>query len=137
LQADNWPSIVGITDNADLLNGDLPLLVSILERLFNEFHDVEAVHTQVESQRLALAARIHKLRGSAGLIGAQELYQLAGESEIALRNNGSQINPLLEKVAQSLINLRVNSAEFLSQQQDKQNKQQQMHVQKAPPLSQK
>lgn len=140
---DNWPSIEGMTNNADLLNGDLVLFVTILERLFNEFHHLEtfaeghATNTLHQSERLAMAAQIHKLRGSAGLIGAQELYQVAGEAEIALRNNASEINPLLVKVAKHLINLRINSAEFLLQQQNVRNKDDQIAIENATPLDQK
>jgi PAS domain S-box-containing protein len=140
---DSWPNIEGMTKNTDLLNGDLVLFVTILERLFNEFQHLETLkdgHSTKnldKSERLAMAAHIHKLRGSAGLIGAQELYQVAGEAEIALRNNASEINPLLVKVAKNLINLRINSAEFLSQQQKARNKHDQIAIENPTPLDQK
>jgi CheY-like chemotaxis protein len=123
VMSDNWPIILGTKDSRDLLNSDLVLFVSILERLLIEFQYLEAyseatiTKTNITFDRLTLAAQIHKLRGGAGLIGAQELYQFAGKAEIALRSNENEVNPLLEEIAQHLTNLRLNSAEFLSKHQ--------------------
>ena len=134
---DNWPVISGIKDNMDLLNGDLVLFVSILERLLLEYQylevysEVDIINTKITFDRLTLAGQMHKLRGSAGVIGAQELYQLAGDAEIALRSDVSEVNTLLKRLAESLTNLRLNSAAFLFQQQNITDKHVETNIQNA------
>ena len=121
----------------DLLNGDLVLFVSILERLLLEFQylevysEVDIINTKITFDRLTLAGQMHKLRGSAGVIGAQELYQLAGDAEIALRSDVSEVNTLLKRLAESLTNLRLNSAAFLFQQQNITDKHVETNIQNA------
>jgi chemotaxis protein histidine kinase CheA len=41
------------------------------------------------AERQALAARMHNLRGSAGLLGAQNVYRLASQLETELRANAA------------------------------------------------
>jgi len=85
-EAPPWPEIEGIdsTDARERLSDDFVLFRSMLKRLLDEFSDVSipvAVEGPVE---LALhASRMHKLRGSAGMLGAKAIYQLAGEAEAA------------------------------------------------------
>lgn len=120
---DNWPTILGIKDDRNLLNSDLALFVSVLERLLIEFQHFEGysemntTKCEINFDRRNLAAQIHKLRGSAGLIGAQELYQLAGKAELALYSDFDEVRLLLVQLAKSITNLRLNSFEFLSKQQ--------------------
>jgi CheY-like chemotaxis protein len=141
IMCDNWPIILGTKDSRNLLNNDLLLFVSILERLLIEFQyletysEVTITKTNITFDKLTLAAQIHKLRGGAGLIGAQELYQSAGRAEIALRSDENEVNPLLEEVAQHLTNLRLNSAEFLSQQQCITDERTEIDIQNIPSIN--
>ena len=77
-----WMEIEGI-DSSDVsgrLSGDFDLFRSLLKRLFSEFTDV----TMPDPVDLAVhAGRMHKLRGSAGMLGAKAIHQLAGEVEAA------------------------------------------------------
>ncbi|MEY2687711.1 MAG: hypothetical protein RL375_1909 [Pseudomonadota bacterium] len=81
-----WPRIDGI-DSADArtrASGDVALFSSILERLLNEFSNLAIPTPQDDASVLALhGGRMHKLRGSAGMLGATAIHQLAGEAEAA------------------------------------------------------
>ncbi|MFW2357962.1 PAS domain S-box protein [Hydrogenophaga sp.] len=85
----DWPHIPGL-DTAlahQRLGGDLALWLKSLQRLQGEFGDL-AQHELTLPERGApqevLAARLHKLRGSAGTLGATELMRLAQALETGL-----------------------------------------------------
>ena len=62
-----------------------------------------------------LAARLHKLRGNAGLLGAMELHRLAGEAEAHCR--GKQLSSLcaaLESLANALGELNASAEGILA-----------------------
>lgn len=85
----DWPAIDGV-DAADAfrrLGGDRPLLLSVLRGLLREFGDLagEDVALPVGEGAAALAARLHKLQGSAGLVGIEGVRQSAGAGEAALK----------------------------------------------------
>ena len=86
-----WPEIDGIDseDARERLNDDFELFRSMLKRLLGEFADV-ALPAQVgDAATLARhAGRMHKLRGSAGLLGAKAIQRLAGEAEAACVSGG-------------------------------------------------
>jgi CheY-like chemotaxis protein len=86
LAAVPWPEIEGI-DSAEVwerLAGDLILFRSSLKRLLDEFSDVAIPPTTDDAAVFAVhAGRMHKLRGSAGMLGARAIQQLAGEAEVA------------------------------------------------------
>jgi len=119
----DWPTISGLEQSADLLNGDLPMLVSILQRLFSEHANLEQLSKADLSaltnadKRLTLAAQVHKLRGSAGVIGAQSLNQMAGKAEIALRTHAQNTEEILISLGRNLMALRQSSLDFLTQYQ--------------------
>jgi len=81
-----WMEIQGI-DSLDArarLSGDFDLFRSMLKHLFKEFGDLTMVASTAEPGRLAVqAGRMHKLRGSAGMLGAKAIHQLAGKAEAA------------------------------------------------------
>ena len=63
------------------LGGDVALFVALLRRMFDEFGPLSK-----ENGALALdthAVRMHKLRGTAGLLGAYALHAAAGIAEAA------------------------------------------------------
>ncbi|MBO9649128.1 MAG: PAS domain S-box protein [Variovorax sp.] len=85
----DWPRIEGI-DAADAfarLVGDKVLLLSVLRGLLNEYGDLAASTPALEERGAddALRARLHKLQGSAGVIGAREVRQAALDGETALK----------------------------------------------------
>lgn len=86
-----WPVIQGVDSPlaARRMSGDLPLWLKSLRRLLNEFGDLTEHAPDVvlaPERRPALMARLHKLRGGAGTLGATELERAAGVLENALRH---------------------------------------------------
>ena len=108
-----WPLIEGIdtVDVARRLGDDVPLFLSRLRRLLNEFGDVAELaqaaldHPDAADQRRALAARMHKLRGSAGTIGARELHRHASAAEASLRSPDADACKAVGAVALTLARL--------------------------------
>jgi len=93
---DDWPDIEGIdgTDVAHRLSNDLELFLGMLERLLSEFDGKRLITeslVDLPAQRQSLASRMHNLRGSAGLLGAQRIYLAASDLETALRSNASAV----------------------------------------------
>lgn len=105
-----WPQVAGI-DTAVAqrnLGGDWTLFVSILQRLFSEYEDlITAPLIEPEDvHREALVARMHKLRGSVGTVGATEMYRLGTALEGALRTPGCQVLAELQALSHALVALR-------------------------------
>jgi PAS domain S-box-containing protein len=76
----SWPDIDGI-DSADArarLCDDVDLFRSVLRRCLDEFSDIGA-----PTDPAVLAARLHKLRGGAALLGARSVQRLAADAETA------------------------------------------------------
>jgi signal transduction histidine kinase/CheY-like chemotaxis protein len=81
-----WPVIEGIDagDVRERLAGDRELFRSMLMGLLGEFTNVACPSAAQGPGALALhAARMHKLRGSAGTLGAKAIQRLAGDAEAA------------------------------------------------------
>ncbi len=119
---ESWPKIDGIhcSDARSRLGGDPKLLRSLLRRMFDEFSDSEELAGEAMRTDPAQAARrLHKLRGIAGNLGANEIARVAGELETALRAGqygdldvgGSRLRTQLDA-------LREAAAEFLGAQPD-------------------
>lgn len=85
----DWPAIEGV-DAADAfrrLGGDRALFLSVLRGLLGEFRDLAGETIALPAgQAEALAARLHKLQGSAGLIGIDRVRQSASAGEAALKS---------------------------------------------------
>lgn len=112
---DDWPSIAGIDghDVAHRLGGDQALFQSSLQRFFAdcvEFADrgVFSLPTQ------ELAARLHKLRGTAALLGAKDLATRAGHAEQLLREGAADAvtRPALEALLAAYIELDGHTRQF-------------------------
>lgn len=90
-----WPTIDGIDgrDAAMRLSGDFELFVRMLGRLVQEFRDLANPLAPPETSAAAavMAARVHKLRGAAGMLGAVPLQKAAEEVENMLR--GGEADP--------------------------------------------
>jgi PAS domain S-box-containing protein len=81
-----WPAIDGIdsTDARLRLCGDFGLFRSSLKRLLDEFSDVRLPAATQDSAALGEhQARMHKLSGSAGMLGAKAIHQLAADARAA------------------------------------------------------
>ncbi|WP_413701933.1 Hpt domain-containing protein [Psychromonas sp. KJ10-10] len=120
--AADWPEIIGITNSIDLFQGDLDLFEFSLRRLFEEHNDLDSLvgnglSLSDQDYRNELATKVHKLRGSAGMVGAKELYNMASQAEISLRK-GTQEHQreLLIDIVNGLQALQKNSEKFLDLQ---------------------
>lgn len=105
---DDWPSIPGIDsqDVAHRLGDDQALFRSSLKRFFADF--VELADRRLLSQPpQELTARLHKLRGTAALLGAKELAARAGNAEQLLREGAADAvtKPALEALLAAYIEL--------------------------------
>ena len=85
-----WPHIEGIDsrDAAQRLGNDIEMFTLMLGRLLREFREPWDAPVPAESDgdgRARLAARMHKLRGSAGMLGAAVVQRLACAAEKAAR----------------------------------------------------
>ena len=113
-----WPQIEGI-DTATArarLGNDLDLFHSILKRLLDEFSDVTIAAEAVDPAALAQhAGRLHKLKGSAGTVGATVIQKLAGAAEAACAaGEGARAAHLASAIAAQLQLLRHSAAATLA-----------------------
>lgn len=90
----SWPDVDGIDTRAaaSLMHGDTDLFILLLERFVREYGAgidslTDVQHTE---KRQALIARVHKLRGSAGMLGANGVYAIASALEARLRDVDTQ-----------------------------------------------
>jgi PAS domain S-box-containing protein len=123
----SWPDIDGIDrlDAARRLGDDAGLFLRLLDHLLEEFNDLRATPVAVPvdtAARLELAARVHKLRGSAGMLGARAVQELAQQVETRLRGTtpdalsaGPGLAALLESLGTALGRLQAASAPACSQ----------------------
>jgi PAS domain S-box-containing protein len=118
-----WPVIPGIDarEAANRLGNDIDLFLGSLNKLFNEFADLE--DTQLAQQLLsrdaaAVAGKLHKLRGSAGLLGAMALHRACGDGESSIRKQASSAEQrlALQQVSEALVALRAAAAPYLEAQ---------------------
>ena len=93
-----------------IFGDDLALFKSLLHSMLIDFADFAvpvAVPGDDDDRRKTLEARAHKLKGSAGLLGATKVMRLAAALEAAL--NGSRpvevIDGILKQLAESLTTL--------------------------------
>jgi PAS domain S-box-containing protein len=94
-----------------MFGDDMTLFKSLLARLLREFADLALPSSVSPDDRSAwslLTARTHKLKGSAGMIGATRVMRFAGAAEAALREHRpvDLIEEILRQLALTLITLR-------------------------------
>lgn len=112
---DDWPSIAGIDgqDVAHRLGNDQALFQSSLKRFFADF--VEFADRRLLSlPPQELAARLHKLRGTAALLGAKDLATRAGNAEQLLREGAADAvtKPALEALLAVYIELDGHTRQY-------------------------
>ena len=113
-----WPEVPGIDSNAARarLRGDFGLFRVMLGRVLEEFCD-GGLKNQGEGQAsLALgSSRMHKLKGSAGTLGATAIHMRASEAEAAYRRGETQEGARLEALLNGEMNeLKLNTAFLFS-----------------------
>jgi PAS domain S-box-containing protein len=94
-----------------LFGEDLGLFNTLLRRMLLDFADFSlpmAVPADDENLRKGLLARVHKLKGSAGMLGANKVMRLAGAAESALQHCQpvDRIDGILQQLSVALITLR-------------------------------
>ncbi|MCB1954437.1 MAG: response regulator [Rhodocyclaceae bacterium] len=113
-----WPDIAGIrsSESQARLGGDVELLRSLLRRLFEEFADAcEQVGHLIATDPALAAQRLHKLRGIAGNLGAEQIAHQAGELETHIRNGElAGHETAAAALATDMRALRAAAADFLA-----------------------
>ena len=109
-----WPEIEGI-DSSDVrarLSNDFGLFRSMLKRLLDEFFDVAMPAVAEGPVALAIhKGRMHKLKGSAGMLGAKTIQRLASEAEAAsAANEVERASQLATRLSAELQRLHQNAA---------------------------
>jgi CheY-like chemotaxis protein/HPt (histidine-containing phosphotransfer) domain-containing protein len=104
-----------------MFGDDLTLFKSLVVRLLHEYTDLAVpacVAAEDQTLRAQLTGRVHKLKGSAGMIGATEIMRLAGASEKALNQGRSveAVEGLLLQLASALTTLGEEARLYLKQQ---------------------
>ncbi len=116
-----WPQIDGIdaNDASKRLGGDLELFRSLLGRFLAEFTDTGWAADATDAATLdVLAGRMHKLKGSAGNLGAVMIPQLASKAEAACRaNEPARFLEFAASLAKQLDLVRRGAAPLLQQAQ--------------------
>jgi PAS domain S-box-containing protein len=115
---------------------DLTLFKSVLGRMLRDYADLSlpnCASLNDEATRSELAARTHKLKGSAGMIGANRIMRLAGAAEAALLKDRSldAIDNILQQLASALTTLREEAEPYLECQPEL--KANPMDVERNPP----
>lgn len=113
-----WPAIEGIDarDAFERLGGDTALLSSVLRRLMAEFGDLARVEGESpnDESSVSLGARLHKLQGSAGAIGANAVRLHAAEGEAALKEGDADgVRRALQALGGALRSLQTGMQPFL------------------------
>ncbi|MBU0827717.1 MAG: Hpt domain-containing protein [Gammaproteobacteria bacterium] len=102
----DWPEIEGIhTEGAKrLMMGDVGLLANLLQRFARDYDG--GIPSLAESegieQRDALTARVHKLRGSSGMLGATRVHAIASQLEAALRGGAPEAGDMITALNEAL-----------------------------------
>jgi two-component system sensor histidine kinase/response regulator len=111
----NFPVIDGVnaTETLPRLGGDLALFHRLIARLLSTFDNAWLAGLATRSAA-ELQAEMHKLRGSASLLGVARIDQLAGEAEEHLRQGGlpADVRPELDALADALAALRLAVAQM-------------------------
>jgi HPt (histidine-containing phosphotransfer) domain-containing protein len=104
-----------------MFGDDIALFKSLLARMLRDFADLAlpiCVSPDDETSRKQLMERTHKLKGSAGMIGATRIMRFAGAAEVAFQECRpvDVIEEILRQLALSLTTLREESVVFLARQ---------------------
>src|ERR1700728_1449204 len=123
-EADSRPKLMPSIDAGvvqQMFGEDLILFQSLLLRILQEYTDFAVpirVSPDDQIMHARLMGRAHKLRGSAGMIGATEIVRLAGATEKALQQGrpSDVVEGLLTRLASALTTLREEATPYLKRQ---------------------
>ena len=109
-----WPQLADIDaiDAAHRLGNDASLFQVLLRQMLVEFRDLSVAidpALMLGNQRLVLTGRMHKLRGSAGTLGATRLRERAAAAETLLQHAAADAD---EAVAAVVVELGRLTAQF-------------------------
>jgi PAS domain S-box-containing protein len=101
-----------------MFGDDLTLFKSLLGRMVRDYADLSlpnCTSLNDEAARSQFAARTHKLKGSAAMLGANRIMRLAGAAETALLKDRSlgAIEKILQQLAAALTTLREEAEPYL------------------------
>ena len=120
--ADDWPQIQGIDadDVRKRLGFDVDLFRSMLQRLLREFADIDDTVSVGDARaREVLAARMHKLKGSASMLGAGPLFRVADHAEAAcLIGDSRGAKQWCRKISSQIVQLTQRSEASLKRLDD-------------------
>jgi PAS domain S-box-containing protein len=110
-----------------MFGDDLSLFQSLLGRLLQEYTDLTLpIHFLPDdpAMRARVMGRTHKLKGSAGMIGAIDIVRLAAAAEKALQQErpAEAVEDLLRRLATALAALGAEAGLYLRQQKERQQK---------------
>ncbi|HIF9208486.1 TPA: CHASE domain-containing protein [Photobacterium damselae] len=113
-QEESWPAIDGldITQAKELLMNNKELFFNTLKHLLEGNENLilndsfDMTHLANADIRQSLASQAHKLRSSAGMIGAQRLHHLASTAENILREGESEAEQALLALSSELKKLK-------------------------------
>ena len=109
--ASQFPAVDGlnVAEAEHRLQGDVRLFHTVLQRLladWGRFDVPPAADLQDDSRRLQWARRMHQLRGTAGLLGARRVVELAQSAEDGLRGGAASSHTALVALGAELSALR-------------------------------
>jgi PAS domain S-box-containing protein len=121
------PKLIPSIDAAivqQMFGDDLSLFQSLLGRLLQEYTDLTLpirLLPDDERMRARLMGRTHKLKGSAGMIGAIDIVRFAGAAEKALQQErpAEAVEELLRRLATALTTLAAEAGPYLKQDKDR------------------
>jgi HPt (histidine-containing phosphotransfer) domain-containing protein len=125
-QANGRPVLIPSIDAGivqQMFGEDLALFQSLLGRLIAEYTDLTVpikISPADATQRARLKGRAHKLKGSAGMIGATDVVRLAGAAETALHQGRpvEVVEGILQRLASALTALSEETAPYLKRQKE-------------------
>ena len=120
-----WPHIEGIDSRevAQRLDGDVQLFTAMLDNLLREAADLADgcdPGPWEEDRREQVAARMHRLRGSAAVLGAHRVQRVAGVAEQALKSGAadSLVHEAMDDLARALTALDHESHAWVKAQSE-------------------
>jgi signal transduction histidine kinase/DNA-binding response OmpR family regulator len=115
----DWPDIEGIhSGNARrMMQGDVNLFFSLLQRFVGDYGRslLSLTDSPSDEERNTLTARVHKLRGSSGMLAATQLHALTTELETALRGGATDVDALIASVNDALRKLTASADSAFAQ----------------------
>jgi HPt (histidine-containing phosphotransfer) domain-containing protein len=117
------PASIDASIVSQMFGEDLTLFKSVLGRMLRDYADLAlpiSAPFNDETVRCQLKARTHKLKGSAGMVGATRIMRLAGGAEGALLQGRPDkvIDRIFEQLAAALTTLGQEADPYLKNQPD-------------------